>query len=87
MANLGVEVLRTFSAYENKDFDEMRSCYGRSLKIVDRLSVQNDIGNGKMELDILRQVLDDLVAPERKLTVTSQSMKSYFMPFMLRMAV
>ena len=83
MANLGIEVARIFSCKKKDNQDMMRGAYERAKKIIASL-LSLDARGAREEGSILSDIIDDIVSPSQKYSVTAKSMNDYFMPFMLK---
>lgn len=80
VANLGSEVARLLRAKEERDAERMRGAYERACKIVEELKMCTDSG-GQSESAILQAILGDLMRSNPTLSIRSETLNTYFLPF------
>ena len=85
MANLGAEVARLIAARERNNRDEILASLARAEHILDEVTALHDMESREEELSILRDSLKSLAHKQERLSVTPLYLKSYFMPFALRL--
>ena len=84
MANLGAEVSRIISAKEKSDSTLMQGALERAERILDEIKGLPDIQPRIAEIEMLSHAIRSLASPTQDLQVAHQNIKSYFMPFALR---
>lgn len=84
MANLGSELTRFFVLQRQGDHKNAEARANRSLDIISKIMVREDIGNGKKEIGILKDIVEDVLSGSRKYNVTGEELSSYFFPFAQR---
>ncbi|MDO8483164.1 MAG: hypothetical protein Q7S86_05110 [bacterium] len=84
-ANLGSEVTRFVSAFENGHKDLLVGAYNRTVGIIDELQTFPEMKNREGEIVILRTVLEDMLNGMGQTKVTPRYLKEYFIPFALRL--
>lgn len=83
MANLGSEVSRALSAYQKKDFKNMRDSIMRAKGIIIKIEEFPEMEGRTGELKILESIIDDLSV--KKLEVNKDHLVNYFIPFAMRL--
>ena len=84
MANLGSEVTRLLSALEKGDKELSDGARIRSEKIIGEIELSLKTEPSKKEVLFLAKVINDFCQPKRQYSVSSISLKQYFLPFALR---
>ncbi len=84
MANLGAEVSRLLSFWEQHEQNAVRESHKRVEGIIMRLKDLPDMKGRKTELEILSHVLADFDKPKRMFSVSPENLRAYFRPFALR---
>lgn len=84
MANLGSELIRFFALQRQKDNERARASADRAFRIMNQLLEHKDIGNGRREVALLKELTDDALLPSPLYRVTEAELNSYFMPFASR---
>ena len=82
-ANLGSEVVRLVTAFENGDQNLLLGAYERACRIIDELERFPEMKPREKEVSILRCVLEDMTRGQTD--VTPRFLKEYFTPFALRL--
>lgn len=85
MANLGAEVSRVISAKERGDNALMQGALERADLMLDEIKKSPDMQPRVSEIEMLSQAIHSLVHPVSELNIASRNIKSYFMPFAMRM--
>jgi len=86
MANLGAEVSRIISAKKKGDDMLLQLSLKKAHDMIREIEAMDDMKSRHEEIDLLSQVIDAIVKPTPGLKVDTASIKSYFMPFALRLA-
>ena len=81
MANLGSEMTRCLDLEKRRQREEAEKSAKRAFRIMDQLEVRPDIGTGKQEAAILRNILQDALSQAPKYRVSEQELATYFLPF------
>lgn len=81
MANLGSELIRFFNLQKQNNDEHARASATRAFHIIDQLMKQQDIGNGKQEIAILRTLVEDALSNTKMYTVHESDLHNYFAPF------
>ena len=84
MANLGAEVSRALSARETGDMQGVKEAVQRSLLIIEKILIFNEMKPRAPEIDILKNVLENLTNANFS-SRESENLKSYFYPFASRL--
>lgn len=84
MANLGSEVTRLLGALEKGDKELSTAAKNRSEKIISEIELSLETEPSKKEVRLLADVINDFCRPKRRYSVSSVSLKQYFLPFALR---
>lgn len=84
MANLGSEIYQLFSEVEKGNFELAKKISARANSIITELMVHPDLGNGRAEIEIIKNIVGDMFLSERKFKVNNSQMSEYFMPFAIR---
>ena len=83
MANLWSEVEKIFISKEKGDDASSRSAFRRAMPIIAKIKSFNN-KSASFEIDILRDILDDLNNISRKYLADRKQLSSYLYPFALR---
>ena len=81
MANLGSELTRFFALQKQGDRQNAEASANRSYDIILKLSAREDIGGGKREIEILKDIIKDALSDEQKYHITEAELNTYFIPF------
>ena len=85
MANLGAEVSRIISAKERGDDMMVQGALERAERILDEIKGLPDIQPRIAEIEMLSMAIHSITNSTSELHVAHQNIKSYFMPFAMRM--
>lgn len=85
MANLGSEVSRLFSAREKRDSKMIRESFERAQKILNEIIVIPDMKKREEEVNILREIINDLADENREVKTSKKDLIGYFTPFAMRL--
>lgn len=80
VANLGSEVARLFRAKKEHNSERVRGAYLRASEIVKELHA-NTSASGRKESSILQAVLDDIMQENPTISIRSEALNAYFLPF------
>ncbi len=81
MGHIGSEVMRFLSAREKGEKEREKNSFARTMEMVDFTLEDPTIGNRKKEIEILKEVLEDMESSHPKLEVTNDSLRDYFTQF------
>lgn len=81
LANLGSEVSRLQSAYDKNDAELTGGALKRARAIFDTLAHMSLRPAEREEIEILRDVVEDVAKGDRRFGVNIESLESYFYPF------
>jgi len=84
MANLGSDMSQLFSYIDKGELEKAKSPAERANKIIDELLDHPELNGRKMEVEILRKIIEDAFSEERIFEVKKEEIEDYFMPFALR---
>lgn len=84
MANLGSEVSKIISAKEKKDMVMLNLAVSKANSIITELKEIPETRNNA-EIDILAKVIEDLTTKTPMYNVSAKHLKSYFLPFSIRL--
>ena len=84
MANLGSEVARLVRAVESKSLARADESCTRALDIVNELLAHPELKGRTEEIEILKDVIEDISSVMPKYRIKSEELESYFMPFAMR---
>lgn len=85
MANLGAEVSRILSLKEKHEYTLANDALNRARKIIQEIKAQSDMRSRIKELDVLSVVIENILNSESTVKVSPKNIKSYFVPFSLRL--
>lgn len=85
MANLGAEVSRIISAKEKGDAVLMQGALKRAERMLDEIKSLPDMQPRIAEIEMLGEAIQSLPRPAPELNIPHKNIKSYFMPFAMRM--
>ena len=84
IANLGSEVTKIFSAKEKGDLIMLDLAISKARFIISNLKKSPETrSNG--EIDLLADVIEDLTQKKSKYQISPKNLKSYFLPFTMRL--
>ncbi|MEK7170340.1 MAG: hypothetical protein AAB767_03575 [Patescibacteria group bacterium] len=81
LANLGAEIQRLADALHKGDRELSNGAFARAQGVFDTLSRMPLRPPERKEIEILREVIEDLPQTKRRFTVSAESLQSYFYPF------
>ena len=84
MVNLGAEVSRIISALEHNEKTTAHEALERAKKILRTMREMPDMKSRVIELEALGSALNTLLAENKRESVSSAHIKSYFTPFAVR---
>lgn len=84
MANLGSDVSQLFSHIEKGETRLAASSVKRTRKIIAELLAHTEMKNRTMEVEILRDIIDDAFFGKQLLDVSRGELEEYFLPFSKR---
>ncbi len=84
MANLGSEVSKIISAKEKNNAVMLDLATQKTTSIISELKEKSGINHNK-EIDILSDVINDLTQEKSKYQISAKNLKSYFLPFAIRL--
>ncbi len=84
IANLGSELIRFFALQRKKDTKNAKLSADRALFIIGQIMKQKDIGNGKQEMFIFKEIINDSLLNSHKYNINDSDLNSYFLPFASR---
>lgn len=85
MANLGSEVSQIFS-YVNKGQPELaKSPAMRAQKIIDEMLTLTDVKGREGELEIIKEIMEDVLKRTGKYNLKQSDLDEYFLPFAVRL--
>lgn len=85
MANLGAEVSRIISAKDKHDDTLAKEALFRANKMIDEIKTLPDMKTRLQEINMLSSVIKDILQNNPTLKVSTKNIKSYFVPFSLRL--
>ena len=85
MANLGAEVSRIISAKEKGDSVLVAGAQERAEQMLSEIRGLPDMQSRMAEIEMLGEVIRSLTDSVSELHITPQNIKSYFMPFAMRL--
>ena len=85
MANLGAEVSRIISFKERRENTLAKEALLKTNKIIAEIKALPDMKTRIKEIDALSNVIEDILQDKPTLNVSTQHIKSYFVPFSLRL--
>lgn len=85
MANLGSEMSQIFSYAEKSDLKLAESAASRALRIISELISHPEMKQRTGEIEILKDIIEDVLAKNHQFKVSKAEMEEYFMPFALRL--
>lgn len=85
MANLGSEMLRMFGHKQTGQRDLMGKSADRALAIISSLTEHTDLGSGAQEIQILKDIINDMLSPAPTLSIQKRDLDIYFNPFASRL--
>ena len=83
MANLGSEISRAISEYENNEFERMRNSISRAEDIIAKIKEFPEMNGRTAELEILESIVRDL--NKNKFELEKNQLLDYFTPFVERL--
>jgi hypothetical protein len=84
MANLGSEIVRLCQAAEARNLDRVTESCARALHITDELIAHPSLEGRTGEIEILKNVIEDIAGAVPKYDISHKDLESYFMPFAVR---
>ncbi len=84
MANLGSEVARLCNAIESNDVEQVVNSKARALHIVDELLKHSSLRGRTQEVELLKDVINDVTLESPKYQVYGPDFEGYFKPFAIR---
>ena len=84
MANLGAEVSRLIAACQRSDPELTRAALERADTIIQQIERREDIQPRIEEIRLLSQAIHSFAKPDENMSISPQSLKSYFIPFAIR---
>ena len=84
MANLGAEVSRLIAACQKKDPALTRAALERADVMIQQIESREDIQPRIEEIKMLSLAIHSLAKPNKNISISPQSLKSYFIPFAIR---
>ena len=84
MANLGSEFSKIFYAKENNDAEMLEMAMLKAKSIISELKTLPETKNNA-EIDMLTDIIDDISQNGRKYDISPEHLKSYFIPFAMRL--
>ncbi|MDO8664961.1 MAG: hypothetical protein Q7K44_05485 [Candidatus Liptonbacteria bacterium] len=85
MANLGSDMSQLFSYVDKGELKLLESAALRARKIIDELLIHPDMEGRTGEIEILKDIIEDIFAEKRRFAVKKTEIEEYFMPFALRL--
>ena len=85
MANLGAEVSRIISSKEKNEPALAEEALARANKIISQIKELPDMKTRLDEINMLSKVIENITDPKPTLSVSVKHIKSYFVPFSLRL--
>jgi len=85
MANLGAEVSRIISLQEQHEVVLAKEALSRAHKIIIEIKTLPDMKTRLQEMNALSDVIDNILEPQPTLHISTQHIKSYFVPFVVRL--
>ena len=85
MANLGAEVSRIILLTEKHEDALAKEALSRASKILTEIKALPDMKTRLQEIDALSKVIENILESKPVFHVPTQHIKSYFLPFSLRL--
>ena len=85
MANLGSEVSKIISAKNRNDVTLLSVYLEQAEKILKEILSMPDMDSRKIEIDILKKVIEDISKPQPSMNISPINITSYFNPFIIRL--
>ena len=85
MANLGAEVSRIILLVEKHEDALAKEALSRAHKIIAEIKALPDMKRRLQEIDVLTKVIENILEPTPALHIPAEHIKSYFLPFSLRL--
>jgi hypothetical protein len=87
MGHIGSEITRVLSSRKNNDKEKEKAAYLRAIEMLELTLLDASIGNGRKEIEILKEVLEDMQNKEPKLEIDPILLQNYFAPFAFLYAI
>lgn len=85
MANLGAEVSRIISFKERHEDALAKGAFLNANKIINEIKALPDMKTRLQEINTLAKVIENILEPNPILNIPTKHIKSYFVPFSLRL--
>ncbi|MFA5831615.1 MAG: hypothetical protein WC878_07355 [Candidatus Paceibacterota bacterium] len=87
MGHIGSEITRLLSSRQRGDKEKEMGAYARSIEMLNLTLMDASIGNGRKEIEILKEVLEDMQNTKPKLEIEPILLQNYFAPFAFLYAI